>query len=123
MSTVSECGALLTSVGTVGSTLFEGNMPDAPHNLVAIYERPGRAPVRAMAKTVICVQPHLDVRVRDLDYETGYAKARAIEVLLQNYSSSAILQITAMGAIHGSGMDENGRWVFAQTFLVMKSPS
>ena len=112
---------------TVGTDLFVGNMPGSPDNAIALYERTGRAPIRAMHDIVAAFQPHLEVRVRNSDYDAGYTQAKLLCSALQNFSGSIgatrYLQVTQLGDINALGRDESSpsRWTFGMTFLVMRA--
>lgn len=129
MSMISEIGTLLEAngFGTVTVDLFEGSLPDAPQNCIALFERMGRTPVLAYANTVVAERPLLQVQVRDADYETAYTKLKNIRALLQNYSGTVsgtrYLTIQARGAIASTGVDENLGYVLQLSFNVMKEPS
>lgn len=114
-------------IGVVTVDLFNGYMPDAPHNLVAVYSRPGRDPIRTFAKTIVALQPNLSVVVRNQDYETGYIKAVAIRSSLQSFNgligSVKYGDITMMGDIFDLGTDENLRWLFTLNFRTIKDAS
>jgi len=77
MSLIDDVAAYLAtkSVGTVGTDLFKGFLPDTPANCVAIFEYAGFPP--EIPNQIY--YPGLQVRVRNTSYSTGRAKLKSIE--------------------------------------------
>lgn len=129
MSMISEVGTYLAAngLGTVGVDLFEGLNPPEPDTLTALFERPGRPPIRASANKIVAEQPSLLVVTRALDYETGYQRIKAVKDRLQNFvgtlSGTRYLEISANQGIHSVGQDERRRFHFSLNFNVRKEAS
>lgn len=126
---VSEVGTYLASQGqgTVGTDLFEGLLPPTPVTCTVLYERPGRPPVRASAKTIVAERPTLQIVVRSAVYETGYDRIKAARTLLNNFSGlmSGVryLEIIQNQGIHTLGTDEARNFLFSLNLWVTKEPS
>jgi hypothetical protein len=109
------------SIGTVGTDIFVGQMPDTTSNAIAIYEYAGTPPE--------CVghveNPRLVVRVRNTIYANARSKARDILYALHTKADSTIeshsyLYIRAVGSINYLGRDAENRVLFSIDFLASK---
>lgn len=128
MSVVSEIGSQLQSagVGTVGTNLFEGLLPESPAEAVAVLEHTGLTPIRTSGRVAV-ERPSVEILVRHTDYESGYTKAKAVRTALQNFTGTILgvryLEVTMAGSIYVLGTDELRRFLFALHFKIMKEPS
>lgn len=93
-----DVGDYLSSggLGTVGTDIFKGWMPDAPPAAIAIYETGGRAPDHSMASTAgaaVAVEwPRVQVvcRADSFDYDAARTKAHSVFKLLDGLPPRAI---------------------------------
>lgn len=84
MTMISEIATYLAanSIGTVGTNLFYGQMPDADQNvLVCVYDRVGLKPSVDIPDIK---HPSFQIIVRSKTYDLGKAKLDAIRTLLQD---------------------------------------
>jgi len=109
------------SIGTVGTDIFVGQMPDTANNVIAVYEYAGTPPE--------CVgrveSPRLVVRVRNATYANARNKARDILYLLHTKANITIeshsyLYIRAVGSINYLGRDAEDRVLFSIDFIASK---
>lgn len=108
-------------IGTVGSSIFIGQMPDAPTNCIALYQYGGEPPLVVGG----IENPRLTVRVRNATYLNGQNKARDVLKALhtlneQTISAHRYLYIRAAGSIAQLGRDHEGRSLFTVDFIVTK---
>lgn len=109
------------SVGTVGSDIFIGIMPDTTSNCIAIFEYAGNPP-----ENVGHIEnPRLTIRVRNATYANGQAKARDVLYKLHTLSNTTIeshsyLYIRAVGSINALGRDAENRVIFSIDFIASK---
>lgn len=73
------------NIGTVGTSIFKGSMPDSPDNCIVVYEYAGLPPDLALDGKEI-EQPGLQVRVRNKSYSAG---REAIESVITALSPTA----------------------------------
>lgn len=103
-------------VGTRGTDLFNGQMPQRPANCMAITLTGGYPP---LIHTDVD-RPTFQVKVRNTSYAAAESKAYAVYNALHNYggtSNSVIfLQIQAMQTPTAIGKDENDRFLFSINF-------
>ena len=130
-----EIGTYLAAngIGTVGTNLFKGFMPDLPDAVVVLYETGGLAPYRAMRSAPgqpVATRPRLQVVCRNTQYEyaVARAKAQAVYVLLEGFgdqtlSGTRYLWIAAVQEPFMMGRDVTGRVQVAQNFDVVKEIS
>lgn len=108
-------------IGTIGSSIFIGHMPDVPTSCIALYQYAGEAPLVVGG----IENPRLTVRVRNATYLNGQNKARDVLKALhtlneQTISAHRYLYIRAAGSIAQLGRDHEGRTLFTIDFIVTK---
>jgi len=108
-------------IGTVGTSIFIGHMPDAPTNCLALYQYAGEPPL-AVGEIE---SPRLTVRVRNATYLNGQNKARDVLKALHTLGEVTInahryLYIRAAGSIAQLGKDHEGRALFTIDFIAIK---
>lgn len=128
-----ELGDYLSTngVGTVGTDLFLGFMPDTPNGCVALYETGGLGPARAMrgsAGQPVAERPRVQVVARSTSYASARAKARDAYLLLEGLGDVTLngVQYKWVGAVQEPfmmGRDELGRVSIAANYDVVKSLS
>lgn len=110
------------AVGTVGTDLFKGQMPDVPEVAACIYEYAGSPPEQAHNARQ-SVRPGLQVVVRNSDYEAARAKIETIFNLLDRVTNTDVqgldvIKIEAVQSPFPLGIDDNGRYRLAVNFQV-----
>ena len=109
------------TIGTVGSSIFVGMMPDTANNVIAVYEYGGNPP-----EVVGDIEnPRLTIRVRNSTYANGLAKARDVLNALHTVNNTTIeghsyLYIRAVGSVNSLGRDAKDRYTFSLDFIVSK---
>lgn len=88
MALLDELGDYLSTngVGTLGTDLFLGFLPESPNAAVALYETGGSAPVRAMRSSPgqpVARQPRVQVVARSTSYAAARSKAGDVYALLE----------------------------------------
>lgn len=126
MALLEDIGTYLEaeSIGTQGTDLFIGMMPDEPDNCVAIYQYSGLAPVKAMTIVpgeYVMEQPRVNVMVRNSSFQNAQAKAQAVFDALGGYSAGNILFIDALQSPYQLGPDQNNRQLIGCNFEVTKA--
>ncbi len=118
-----EIGTYLQSqgIGTLGTDLFLGLMPDQPDNCIALFEYAGSPPDLHWNGEY----PGLQVRVRNKSYGTGREKIQRIYELLhglhnQILSGTRYLLIKARGSPEVLKRDTNNRIELFVNFEIMK---
>lgn len=111
-------------VGTVGTDIFLGQMPEAPDNCVALFEYAGYSPDLHWDGE----RPGLQVRVRNKSYAAGRAKAEQIVQKLHGLaegmlSGTRYLLIRAEQSPESLGRDANGRNEWVVNFAIIKERS
>ena len=120
---LSEIGAYLAtkSIGTVGTDIFLGLMPDQPDNCVALYEYAGSPPDLHWNGEY----PGLQVRVRDKSYAAARTKIGEVMEKLhglheQTLSDTRYLLIKARGSPEVLKRDNNNRVELFVNFEIIK---
>ena len=120
---LSEIGAYLATqnVGTVGTDIFLGLLPDQPDNCTALFEYAGSPPDLHWNGEY----PGLQVRVRSTSYSGGRAKIGEIVDLLhglheQELSGTRYLLIKARGSPEVLKRDGSNRIEFLVNFEIIK---
>lgn len=113
------------SVGTVGTDIFIGHMPDAPSNCIALMQNSGRAPELAGPISGQIEHPRLVIRVRNSTYLNGQNKARDVLKALHTEGEITMnghryLYIQAVGSVNQLGRDHENRSLFSLDFVVTK---
>lgn len=112
-------------VGTVGTDIYKGFMPDQPDNLVALFEYAGSPTELTMCDSPTLERPGLQVRVRNISYAAGRAKIEAIVDILHGLGNTVLgstryLLIRANQSPESLGLDANNRSEFVVNFSVLK---
>lgn len=120
---LSEIGAYLATqnVGTVGTDIFLGLLPDQPDNCIALFEYAGSPPDLHWNGEY----PGLQVRVRNTSYAAARTKIGEIMTALhglheQTLSGTRYLLIKARGSPEILKRDANNRVELVVNFEVMK---
>lgn len=123
------------SLGVWGATgdwsLHVGREPDAPANVVTLYDTAGLAPLNLDGGEMR--QPGLQVRVRSTDYLKGFARAEEIRAALvlpeavvngtpieRTIGTGYYVQITPVADILPLGRDENDRHIFVANYQLIR---
>lgn len=106
---------------TFGTDLFIAVSPSEPDNIVCIYDTGGPAPEEHGQET-----PAIQVKVRNLDYLTGFGMARDIKYYLHNrtaftQNSTKYIQVRARSDILYLGRDDQNRYEWSVNFLCSRS--
>jgi hypothetical protein len=122
MTIIEQVGTYLddNGVGSLGQTIFLGNMPDQPDSCIAVIETVGLAP----SIDIPTSKPGFQVLVRSVDYDDGYNTTKAIKRLLHQFMNDtlvgdgdyffSIFLVSDGGSI---GRDSNGREIFSTNFI------
>ncbi len=120
-------------LGTIGSSLFKGYLPDEPDVCVAIVEISGDQPIDTMGATLGTInvdRPALQIlcRAAQDDYEAARVKAESAYRALHNLVDTTVngiryLNITANRPPAPIDRDENSRWVIGFEIDVWKEVS
>lgn len=120
---LAEIGAYLAtkSIGTVGTDIFLGLMPDEPDSCIALFEYAGSPPDLHWNGEY----PGLQVRVRDKSYAAARAKIGEVMEQLhglheQMLSGTRYLLIKARGSPEVLKRDANNRVELFVNFEVIK---
>lgn len=110
------------SVGTVGTNIFIGIIPDSPDNCVALFEYGGSAP--DLVGTYV-ERPNLQVRVRNTSYSTGRAKCASVITALHTLGETTLsgtryLWVAAKQSPISLGVDAKERYEWSINFQVVK---
>jgi hypothetical protein len=111
----------INSLGTVGTDLFLGLMPDEPDNCTALFEYAGSPPDLHWQGEY----PGLQVRVRNSSYQAGRAVIESIYDLLHgifdtDLSGTKYLLIKAQGSPEVLKRDHNNRIEWFNNFAIIK---
>ena len=112
------------SLGTLGTDLFLGTLPESPDACVAVYENSGTPPSFTMGTGGIVIDyPMLQVicRAGREDYPTARDKAETIRNLLASVLESTIsgvhiMRIEPMGSVNPLGVDPKYRPLVSVNF-------
>lgn len=114
------------NVGTVGTDLFLGFLPDKPDNLVALFEYAGDPMELTMGSSdPVLERPGLQVRVRNTSYSAARSNIEAVVDELhglaeQTLTNKRYLLIKANQSPESLGLDANMRSEFVCNFSVLK---
>ncbi len=118
-----EIGAYLAtkSIGTVGTDIFLGLMPDQPDNCIALFEYAGSPPDLHWNGEY----PGLQVRVRNKSYAAGRAKIKEVVTELHGaheltLNGTRYLLIKARGSPEVLKRDNNNRVELFVNFEIIK---
>lgn len=112
------------SLGTLGTDLFLGTLPESPDACVAVYENSGTPPSFTMGTGGIVIDyPMLQIicRAGREDYPTARDKAESIRNLLASVLESTIsgvhiMRIEPMGSVNPLGVDPKYRPLVSVNF-------
>ena len=120
---LAEIGAYLATknVGTVGTDIFLGQMPDQPDNCIALFEYAGSPPDLHWNGEY----PGLQVRVRNKSYAAARSKIREVMAALhglheQTLSGTRYLLIKARGSPEILKRDASNRIELVLNFEIIK---
>ena len=129
MSVLDEVAAHLASngVGTVGTDLFKGIMPEGPVNVVTVYEYPGSGLIEGFGFDG-GEQPNIQVMVRNQDYEQARIKAKSAWDVLRAVSNEDLsgvryFRISVGSSPAGLGRDSNRNALVGFSARVQKAIS
>jgi len=110
--------AQTNSIGTIGSTLFEGHMPATPDNCVCIYETGGLE----LDRDIPVEEPTFQVLIRNKTYAGARAKAASVvtafqAVRNQTLTATYFYYIFAQQSPYSLGRDENERAEITVNFI------
>lgn len=126
MTWMNSIADYLTSnnLGTQGSSLFIGSMPDTNSLTTVLIDYDGSFNDTFAAGMALSI-PQLQVRVRGAseDYATPRSRLQAIQALLsavsnQTINGTAFLRIRPSTTILSMGQDDRLRWEFSANFEV-----
>lgn len=112
-------------IGTVGTDIFIGHMPDSPANCIAVIQSGGEPPELVGQINDQIERPRLVVRVRNTSYASGAAKANSVLKALHTAGEVSLnghryLFIRAVGSVNQLGRDHELRSLFSVEFVVIK---
>jgi len=116
-------------LGTQGTDLFYGIVPDTPDALIALLEYPGRQSEPLLGtKTLGLVYPKIQALTRGVinDYDTPRILIQSVVtqfVTILNGSLPGFLSVEPLADPFYLKRDDNFRCYFACNFLVTKQPS
>lgn len=117
----------LTTVGTVGTSIFAGRMPPTPDLCVSLYNYAGQPPDKVADDYET---QGLQIRVRGATLTAGWdaawARANIIFEALHHLTNATIETkayhyIYATGSVQQAGFDELERPLFVMNFMVQKA--
>lgn len=123
-----EIGAYLqaNSIGTVGTDIFKGSMPNTPVVQIGLYEYQGLPSIDASGG-IAAERPRFQVIVRGPAYEAARTTAEAIHTLLNRtsftQSGTAYLFVKAIAPPFKIGVDANNNVKIGISFQVTKETS
>ena len=106
---------------TFATDLFVGKEPATPDNCVSIFDIPGDAPLLTLDGGKNYYFPSVQIRVRNIDYLTGWDLIHNIQTLLHGihneiWNSTTYVLIRAVDNPFLLNWDENDRARFVVTF-------
>src|SRR5574337_2076253 len=82
------------SIGTLGTDLFTGTLPDTPDNAVALYEYGGVTPVSTLGPGQAKFErPRVQVLVRATTYSAARSKIESIYKLLHGLANTSLSSV------------------------------
>lgn len=130
MSLLDEIAAKLAAggIGTVGSTIFIGEVPPEPDAMVCLFNY-GASPndYTFGATGAIIEYPRFQAIARATTYTAARSKIQSIYALLdaivnETLSGTLYLRIYALGAPYDMPRDQNGRYVAQCNFEAYRTP-
>jgi len=125
-------------LGTLGSTLFKGHMPDTPSAVGCVYETGGSPPDLGFGSTAVRVEnPNVQVifRGEPWDYDNPRNKAQQAFAAMAAIKAPSVLQDpdAATGSIYllviplqqpvPLSRDGKNRYLFSCNYAIMKEPT
>ncbi|MDQ7794148.1 MAG: minor capsid protein [bacterium] len=112
-------------IGTVGTDIHKGFLPDQPDNVVALFEYAGSAMGLTMCDSPTIERPGLQVRVRNRTYPAARAKIEAVVDVLHGCAELVLggtryLLIRANQSPASMGLDASNRSELVVNFTVLK---
>lgn len=111
------------SVGTVGTDIFVGQMPDSPDNCITVYQYAGQKPQLGLDLE----EPGLQIRVRNTSWAAAMTLAKSIYDLLHEKtwdttmeSGKVVYFIEATGSMAQGGKDPKGLYHVILNFTVTR---
>lgn len=109
------------SLGTVGTDIFKGSLPDQPDNCIALFEYAGDRPEHAQGAPLD--KPGLQIRVRNKSYSSARQKCQEIQNLLhgiheQIINNTRYVLMLANQSPEPLGRDASDRMEFVQNYSV-----
>ncbi|MDD3921343.1 MAG: minor capsid protein [Eubacteriales bacterium] len=124
---LAEIGAYLAAngIGTVGTTIFYGQMPETPDVCVALFEYAGEPPESTHDRQHY-EKPGLQVLVRGTSYATARTTIASIETLLHTLANTTLtgtkyLFVRAVQSPFIFDRDGQNRVTLAQNYIVTKA--
>ena len=110
---------------TFGKTLHIGREPALPNNVVTIFDTPSSPPMLAYDRTKKYEYPSVQVRVRNIDYRTGWDLAEDIKNYLharggETWNGTYYSIITCSSGLNMLGYDENDRVLITVNFEIQR---
>jgi len=122
MSTAIDIAIYLEAqaIGTVGTDIFYGFLPDDPSNAIAVYDTSGRP-----SELHDIEQPNFQITVRNTSYVNASSTIDSIQAVLQNLTNTTIngtfyLNIQNLQAPFSAGWDVEERIEFKQNYTTQK---
>lgn len=110
------------SVGTVGTDLFEGYLPNDPDSCVCVIDTGGLEP----DVYIPTFRPTFQISIRNTSYATGRTKLDTIRDLLHRKQNATLVgsgeyffYISANSNGGSTGVDEQGRYLFSINFTCL----
>ena len=107
------------SVATITVDLFEGKLPPTPDKALAISEKNGQKPIRAMSRRT-AERPNVHFVARGATYDEALTLAKnafnAVDVCSGPWIGTRYLFIEALSSLIHLGPDEHQRDMFSCTF-------
>lgn len=134
MATLEEIGTRLQGqgIGTVGTNIFLGRVPDAPDDVVGVLPTGGLEAIRTMGAPNLALRPSFQILARSKTVQAARDKVQASRTALHGFSgiltggaqSASYLEIKALQS-EGFPIapDANGRHRWVCNFQAHKEPS
>lgn len=109
------------TIGTVGTDIFVGIMPNTPDDCIVIWPYAGQPPDIIWDGEY----PSINVKVRNTAQDTGWTKIYSIMKALHKLTNTTIEstlyhRIEAMGSPAYLERDQNNRYIFNINFSIIK---
>lgn len=107
-------------VGTLATDIFYQGFSKTASNCITLLTAPGLPEISTLCGTMVLSRPELDIRVRNVDDSTSYAKAIEIHTLLNGkkgrIGTTRFKKINAVLDPHLLEIDDNNRFIYAVNF-------